>query len=192
MFGIRSKNIMSVLFSASAKLLLVAGSVDAQNWSSGARDWQGSWGFSSQSQQSLDLSRSRLIEEQRADAFGPSATFITNDNRSNYLEQSGTFSGPVDAENRVGDDIGRNTNVVGAMNTGENKVEIYGDDNRVDAYVSSDNAGCLDGSINEGSVSGEPAGVSAISSALAENGIDAPDALHQSVSMGNSQSGCQP
>lgn len=184
-------------FTVSLTCLALGAEVSAQNLTSTVRDWHGSWGFSSPTQQSLDMSRARLIEERRAGGLGPSNSFVTYDNRSNYIDQSGTFSGSVEATNRVGDEIGRNTNVVGAMNTGETRIDVVGDGNKIDAINAADSSGCLDGSINEGALSSEPAGVSALANVLAQAGIgnvdaEGPQSWSQSVVMGNTQSGCLP
>ena len=173
-------------------LLLIASPVAAQNMATSTRDWHGAWGFQSISSESLALTRAKLIEEQNSGALAPSSSFITYDNRSNYLEINGDVDGPVDAVNRIGDDIGRNTNVVGAMNTGSNTIEVTGSGNVIEAVNAADSAGCLNGSINEGSASEAPAGSSALAGILAEAGLEARGDFFQSVDVGSSQSGCVP
>lgn len=148
-------------------VLVTAGSALAQsNYTSGGQSWHGTWSFQSSSQESIALSRSKLIEEMQSGGLGPNTSIVTYDNRSNYVELSGPNSGSIENTNRVGDDIGRNTNVVGSMNTGENRVEVNGSNNTLDVANSATSSGCLDGSINEAVSQNAPSGVSAIANVL--------------------------
>lgn len=123
--------------------------VTAQTVSSPGRDWSGGWGFSSPSDRSLRLQEAQAIYNAENPQDGPS-TVITNnyDNRSNFIDAGGGTIGPIDYH--IGDEIGQNTNSVGAMNTGSTTIEVAGDGNIVDAINSADSTGCIDGSVLNG------------------------------------------
>ncbi|WP_071675933.1 hypothetical protein [Nioella nitratireducens] len=123
----------------------------AQSFSSPGQNWSASWGFNSASDRSVRLQEAQAIRSaEQQGPTGPSTVVYnttTNDYRSNYQDLSaisGTL-GPVDFH--IGDEIGQNTNSVGAMNTGQTTIEVHGDSNLIDATNSADSAGCVDGSV---------------------------------------------
>ncbi len=124
--------------------------VEAQSFSSPGQNWSASWGFNSASDRSVRLQEAQAIRTAEQGPSGPGTVVYnttTNDYRSNYQDLSalsGTL-GPVDFH--IGDEIGQNTNSVGAMNTGQTTIEVHGDGNMVDATNSADSAGCVDGSV---------------------------------------------
>lgn len=138
-------------FALSAFILLAMGatSSEAQNFSGPGQSWSSTWGFASASDRSLRLQSAQAI---RTAERGSSPTtvinnYTDNDNRSNYQEvftESGTL-GPIDFQ--IGDEIGQNTNAVGAMNTGSTEITVTGDGNLIDAINSADSSGCVDGSV---------------------------------------------
>lgn len=144
-----------------AGLSLVAASIFAsnpvysQNYSSSGANWSGSWGFQSTSEKSLAIQRAQAIwNVEKYQEPAAAQTTINNhyknsyDNRSSYQEfitGSGAL-GDVDI-NFNGDEIGQNTNAIGAMNTGETNIEIDGSGNSITAMNQADSSGCIDGGI---------------------------------------------
>lgn len=133
-----------------------------------AGDWNSSWQFSNVTRRTLTLQQADLIAKMENgfyDSFGPAQTTVINntntDNRSNYIETINEGEGVGSIENKIGDDIGQNTNTVGSMNTGSTTIEVTGSNNEIDAYNTSRNTGCLDGSINTASNNALPEGRSA-------------------------------
>lgn len=129
---------------------LATHSATSQTVSSPGRDWSGGWGFSSPSDRSLRLQEAQAIYNAENPQNGPGTVIYNNyDNRSNYVDAGGGTIGPIDFH--IGDEIGQNTNSVGAMNTGSTTIEVTGDGNIVDAINSADSVGCIDGSVLNGS-----------------------------------------
>ncbi|MCL1630060.1 hypothetical protein M3N55_15095 [Roseibaca sp. V10] len=124
-----------------------SGISDAQNVSGPGQSWSATWGFSSPSDRSLRLQAAQAIRNAERGSDPTTIVNNYNDNRSNYQEvvtESGTL-GAIDFQ--IGDEIGQNTNAVGAMNTGSTEISITGDGNLVDAINSADSNGCVDGSV---------------------------------------------
>lgn len=137
-----------------ATIFLAVGSgAEAQNFSSSGNDWASGWGFQSATDRSLALQQAQTIRNATTSA-GPS-TVISNayynqyDNRSGYLELNGDQAqyGDLDV-NMNGDEIGQNTNSIGAMNTGTTNIDVNGNQNIVDATNAADSTGCIDGSVS--------------------------------------------
>ena len=79
----------------------------------------------------------------------PTSVYNTyNDNRYNYIDTTNPGDGTVNADLHIGDEIGTNTNSVGAMNTGSTTIDLSGDNNTVIADNTADSTGCVDGSVN--------------------------------------------
>lgn len=123
----------------------------AQNFSSAGNDWGAGWGFQSPTDRSLSIQQAQAIRN--ATSSGPStivntANYSTYDNRSGYLDAGGSDSifGDLDI-NINGDEIGQNTNSVGAMNTGTTNIEVSGNQNVIDATNAAESDGCIDGSV---------------------------------------------
>lgn len=127
-----------------------AGAAFAQGFSGGGQNWSAGWGFPSASDRSIALQQAQMIRtaEQGADQTATYNTYY--DNRYNYID-SNSGGGSVSADLHIGDEIGTNTNSVGAMNTGSTTIDLSGDNNTVIADNTADSTGCVDGSVNSGS-----------------------------------------
>lgn len=141
-----------------AALMACAGTAGAQNRTLPSDDWSSSWGFSSPSQENLKLLQADLIkkaEEGYYDDLGPSPIFITNnnDNRTGVVEVTAGDGATIDVDNHTGDEIGQNTNVIGAVNNSTTTIDVSGNNNTVTATNGADSEGCQDGSINIGTTS---------------------------------------
>lgn len=130
----------------------------AQNVSSGGQNWSGSWGFSSPSDRNLVLQRAQAIQRVENPPPAPvinntSITQVTNnvttinDSRRNYVESQNS---DVSAEFEYvgGDKIGQKTYAVGAINTGDTRISVTGDNNDIFAENSANSSGCIDGGIS--------------------------------------------
>jgi len=136
----------------------------AQNFSSSGQGWSGSWGFSSPSDRSLQLQQAQAIRQ--AETRPGPTTVVTNttnsstvnnlntinDSRSHYIDGVGDMA-TATLEYQIGDNIGQKTYSVGALNTGETRIEVNGNDNSIIATNSATTEGCVDGSINFSSLS---------------------------------------
>lgn len=141
---------------AAAVVLGLGGAAQAQNRTLASDDWSSSWGFSSVSQENLKLLQADLIkkaEEGYYDSLGPAPIYITNDNRSGVVEITAGDGATIDVNNHTGDEIGQNTNVIGAINNSTTTIDIDGSGNQVTATNAADSDGCLDGSVNIGTSS---------------------------------------
>lgn len=143
---------------AVAAAAMGAGAAEAQNRTLASDDWSSSWGFSSTSQENLRLLQADLIkkaEEGYYDSLGPAPIHITNnyDNRSGVVEVTAGDGATIDVENHTGDEIGQNTNVIGAINNSTTTIDIDGSNNQVTATNAAVSTGCLDGSVNIGTSS---------------------------------------
>lgn len=148
------RKINALVVVAALALPLIAGTAQAQNFSSSGQNWSSGWGFASPSDRSLALQQAQAIRQARSQP-GPS-TVITNNNktvndsRSNYQEVIGeTLEFDTIDFQLNGDRIGQNTNSVGSMNTGNTTIDINGNDNTIHAINSADTEGCVDGSIQQ-------------------------------------------
>lgn len=142
---------------------------EAQNFSTSGQNWSGGWSFSGTAERTLSVQRAQAMRAVE-NASGPS-TVITynnyNDNRSNYVDNTGTSEQALDLNFNVGDRIGQNTNTIGAMNTGQTSIEITGSGNTVSATNAADSQGCLDGSVTNTSY-----GLTPNTGSMATGGID--------------------
>ena len=127
----------------------------AQGFSGGGQNWSAGWGFMSASDRSIALQQAQMIRtaEEGADPTGVYNTYY--DNRYNYID-SNSGGGTVTADLHIGDEIGTNTNSVGAMNTGSTTIDLSGDNNTVIADNTADSTGCVDGSVTSGSTNPLP------------------------------------
>jgi hypothetical protein len=132
-----------------AAVIAAGTAAEAQNFTSPGSSWSSNWGFNSPSDRSLRLQEAQAI---RSAEQGTAPTTVVNttnynDSRSNYQEvmAGGGTLGPIDFH--IGDEIGQNTNAVGAMNTGSTEITITGSGNLVDAINSADSTGCINGGI---------------------------------------------
>jgi hypothetical protein len=126
---------------------LAGGAVQAQGFSGGGQNWSAGWGFMSASDRSIALQQAQMIRtaEQGADQTATYNSYY--DNRYNYID-SNSGGGTVNADLHIGDEIGTNTNSVGAMNTGSTTIDLSGNGNTVIADNTADSTGCVDGSVN--------------------------------------------
>jgi len=145
---------MTLAFICMAGWAVAPQSAVAQNFSSSGQNWSSGWGFASPSDRNLALQQAQAIRQARTQP-GPS-TVVTNhnntvnDNRSNYQEILGELLDIDKIDFQLNSDrIGKNTNSVGSMNTGNTTIDINGDDNDIHAINSADNEGCVDGSIQQ-------------------------------------------
>jgi len=130
-----------------AGVVMTCGAAQAQGFSGGGQNWSAGWGFLSASDRSIALQQAQMI---RTAEQGPDQTATYNtyyDNRYNYID-SNSGGGTVNADLHIGDEIGTNTNSVGAMNTGSTTIDLTGDGNTVIADNTADSTGCVDGSVN--------------------------------------------
>jgi hypothetical protein len=128
-------------------LALAPAAASAQNTAGPGQAWSANWGFSSPSDRSLRLQEAQAIRNAERGSDPTTIVNNYNDNRSSYQEittESGTL-GAIDFH--IGDEIGQNTNSVGAMNTGSTEITVTGSNNLIDAINSADSQGCVDGSI---------------------------------------------
>lgn len=148
---------------------LAATAASAQNFSTSGQNWSGGWGFAGTAERTLQVQRAQAMHAIE-NGVGPS-TVITNttvnDNRSNYVDNTGSRGQTQDLNFHVGDTIGQNTNTIGAMNTGQTNIDIKGSGNSVSAINGADSRGCLDGSVTNSTY-----GVSPSSGSFAQGSID--------------------
>lgn len=190
------RNVRRLLAAAGLGLAAAGGAAQAQNIGSSASTWSGSWQFASPSQTSVQMQQADLIAKREAGqyrAFGPPVTHnvVTThtDNRQNYIENVLEAGSELAGRVQIGDEIGQNTNSVGAMNTGATTVEISGSGNTVTALNTADSVGCQDSSINSASVRSRPGrGETSTASVLAQ--VTAPGGPGASVSAGSTQPNC--
>lgn len=124
--------------------------VQAQGFSGGGQNWSASWGFLSASDRSIALQQAQMIRNAENGADPTSVYNTYNDNRYNYIDTTNPGDGTVNADLHIGDEIGTNTNSVGAMNTGSTTIELNGDGNTVIADNTAESTGCVDGSVTAG------------------------------------------
>jgi len=172
--------------------------LSAQNLGSAGATWGGSWQFQSTTTRSINVQQADIMKRAESgfyDSFGPDQTTVNNttitDNRSNYVEANSADGSQVEISNRVGDDIGKVSNVTGAINTGSTEIKVDGNSNTVNAINSADSQGCLDGSIHENRLKNhyfDSASAASVLNTVA--GLGVPDSIHSSVSTGGTQSNC--
>lgn len=179
-------------------LLVSPQDAEAQSVNGSGAMWGGSWQFQSPTARSIDVQQADMIKRAQSgfyNSFGPAQTTVNNstinDNRSNYVEASGSDDGSIKIVNRIGDDIGKVSNVTGAINTGSTEIVVDGTGNTITAINSSDSQGCLDGSINHTEVQHrfvDPGSSASVLNAVAGYGV--PFSVSSSNAAGGSQSGC--
>jgi hypothetical protein len=144
-----------------AGLLLAVPAVAQNNQVNPGTNWGSSWGFSTSQEETLRLLQADTIkkaEEGYYDTVGqtPNVTVNTTNNydqRSGVVEVTAGEGSTIDVVNHTGDDIGQNTNVIGAINNSSTTIDIQGSNNTVTAVNSADSTGCQDGSVNIGTTS---------------------------------------
>jgi hypothetical protein len=189
---------LSVVLMAAAMLLWSASHGAAQNMSGSGVTWGGSWHFQSPSARSVNIQQADTIKRAESgfySSFGPAQTTVSNttinDNRSNYIEANSEQGGHLEIVNRVGDDIGKVSNVTGSINTGSTEIRVEGDSNNIHAVNSADSQGCLDGSINDSRMRNshfDSASAASVLNTVA--GLAVPDSINSRVAAGGSQSAC--
>lgn len=125
--------------------VLLASAALAQNANHPSSDWNGNWGFSSPSQQQIRLLQAEMIAKREEDYYARAGQQVYHVHNESTLHH---YEGPYFGEGEygdihVGDEIGQNTNVIGAINNSNTTID--GDGNTV--IHEANNAGCLDGSI---------------------------------------------
>ena len=145
----RNAKAFVVLTAIGVALVINAHAAESQGFSSSGQNWGGGWGFPSASDRSLLLQQAQTIRN-ATQQQGPTSVVTYNtwtDNRSNYLENLSAEGANTVLDYQIGDEIGQNTNTIGAMNTGTTNIEVSGDGNNVSASNAADSVGCQDGSI---------------------------------------------
>jgi hypothetical protein len=170
----------------------------AQNVNGSSSTWTGSWQFQSATARSVEVQQADIMKRGESgyyDSFGPAQTTVNNttinDSRSNYVEATGSEGSTMDIANRIGDEIGKVSNVTGAINTGSTQISVDGAGNTIHAINRSDSQGCLDGSINETQTQTrflDPSSSASVLNSVA--GFGFPVSVSTSNSTGGSQSGC--
>lgn len=162
--------IRKALAVGAATVALGVAPLAAQNFSTSGQNWSGGWGFSGTAERTLSVQRAQAMHAIENASAGPS-TVITyntwNDNRSNFVDNTGSEGLKQNLDFQVGDTIGQNTNTIGAMNTGQTTIDINGSGNSVSAINGADSRGCLDGS-----VANTTYGLTSSTGAMAQGGID--------------------
>lgn len=157
--------ILATAFTVTAGISAPA--AQAQNFLSSGQSWGGSWGFPSVSDRSLLIQQAQTIRN-ATQQQGPTSIVTYNtwtDNRSNYVESNAAEGASTVLDYQIGDEIGQNTNTIGAMNTGTTNIEVSGDNNQVTASNAADSVGCQDGSIaletygGSNAANGTPSGI---------------------------------
>lgn len=132
-----------------AAFVAFCGVASAQSTYGPGQSWSATWGPSA-TNRSLRLQEAQAIRSAEQSSGGPSTVVYNTssyDNRSNYQDLSGVSGSLGAIDFQIGDEIGQNTNSVGAMNTGETTIEINGDGNLVDATNAAESDGCIDSSV---------------------------------------------
>jgi len=162
--GMRKIFASAILLAIAQPGVALADSIDAGN------DWGSNWTFPSPGRSTVGLLQSDLIEKQENDYYdGLGKVNMTVNNDITYDNRQGSFdninasgNASVDSTTHVGDEIGQNTNVIGAINNSTTAVEIQGNNNSVTATNGATNSGCMNGGITtiDGSSSSAVGGVS--------------------------------
>ena len=144
---------------ASAALVLVASTPAMGGGTSLASpDWNGSWAFRTSSSKQLHLLQADVIEKGEGDYYdnlGKTEYNIHQDQRQgNFGDVTVESGGQVDKVYHTGDDIGQNTNTIGAVNTSTNEIRIDGSGNVLDLANVADSNGCLNGAITVATIDG--------------------------------------
>lgn len=170
----------------------------AQSLGGSGTTWGGSWQFQSTAARSINVQQADVIKRAESgfyNSFGPDQTTVNNttinDSRSNYVEANSAEGSRVEITNRTGDDIGKVSNVTGAINTGSTDIKVDGSSNTVHAINSSESQGCLDGSINEAQLRNhylDSASAASVLNTVA--GLGGPDTVRSNASSGGTQSNC--
>jgi hypothetical protein len=147
----------------------------AQNVTSPAHTWSGTWNFSPASRDQIRNQQADTIARAEGgfyDSFGPASSVSTNStinhNNVRTVNDSSTGAVNIDAgkgsvievDNQLADRIGQQTNTTGATNSSTTTIDVSGSGNSVTAINQADNEGCLDGSITNATQSGQSGGAS--------------------------------
>lgn len=140
--------VLSVLAAVAAgSSLALADPVDVGN------DWGSNWSFPSAGRSTVGLLQADIIEKQENDYYDGLGKVNVNNNVT-YDNRQGSFDtitaqdgGSVDVSTQVGDNIGQNTNVIGAINNSNTSVNVEGSGNTITTTNGATNTGCLNGSI---------------------------------------------
>ena len=125
----------------------MANSVDVGN------DWGSNWSFPSAARSTVGLLQADIIEKQENDYYEGLGKInvnnnVTYDNRQGSFDTINASDGSaVDVNTQIGDNIGQNTNVIGAITNSNTSVSIEGSGNNVNTTNGADNTGCLSGGI---------------------------------------------
>lgn len=153
----------------------VANTTSAQNVTSPAQSWQGTWNFAPASREQIRNQQADSIARAEGgfyDSFGPARTSnnysTVNNNDVQTVNDSSTGAVRIDAQegadididNQLADRIGQQTNTTGATNNSTTSIDVSGSGNQVKAINAAENEGCLDGSITNATQSGESGGAS--------------------------------
>ncbi|MFA5490820.1 MAG: hypothetical protein WC284_16695 [Candidimonas sp.] len=106
----------------------------AQNTASPATDWGGNYTFSSTAEKNLRLLQADLIEKRE----------------HGYYESIGRNTINQTITNNTTNNIGQNTNAIGAVNNSTTNIDVNGSNNNIDISNVADSTGCQDGSVNIG------------------------------------------
>ena len=132
---------------AAASPVAMADSEDVGN------DWGSNWSFPSAARSTVGLLQADSIETQETDYYdGLGKVTVNNnvtfDNRQGSFDTINASEGSsVDVDTQIGDNIGQNTNVIGAVNNSSTSVTIEGSGNNVTTTAGANNTGCLNGGI---------------------------------------------
>jgi hypothetical protein len=145
--GMKSIVLSAVVAVALAPSMALADSEDVGN------DWGSNWGFPSAARDTVGLLQADLLEKQENDYYDGLGKVNVNNNVT-YDNRQGSFDtitaqdgGSVDVTTHVGDNIGQNTNVIGAINNSNTSVNVEGSGNTITTTNGATNTGCLNGSI---------------------------------------------
>lgn len=122
----------------------------SQSFSSSGQNWSGGWGFSSVGDRSLQLQQAQAMLAARN--AGKPTTIVNNDNRAdnrqNYQENH-LAAGASNSAEMVNGAKSTTTYSVGSLTNGTTELTVEGDNNTVTAGITSDNTGCVDGSMTQ-------------------------------------------
>jgi hypothetical protein len=152
-----------------AAVLAVLQSVTFGQAENAGNDWSNSWSSTSSTDRVVKLQQADIIRKGESGYYKNLGKNITNNTNTVYNQndtRQGTFNdvnnegdGDVSIVSRHGDDIGQNTNVIGAVNNSSNTISIDGKGNTINASNAATSTGCQDGTISIAtidSISGAP------------------------------------
>lgn len=145
--GMRGYFLPLLVAMAAASPVAMADSEDVGN------DWGSNWSFPSAARSTVGLLQADIIEKHENDYYDGLGkvnvnNHVTYDNRQGSFDTINASEGSsVDVDTQIGDNIGQNTNVIGAINNSSTSVSIEGSGNSVSTTNGADNTGCLNGGI---------------------------------------------